>query len=73
MTKEEFQTYQDKYAAQLEKIRQQAHNLHQSVNQTYGDDLPYGFHLDMVAEGICTYGHLVCAGEIIFIFRGTAP
>ena len=63
MTKEEFQKYQEKYAAQIEAIRQSAHDLHQSVNQTYGDDLPYGFHLDMVAEGIIGFGHLVCAGE----------
>ena len=63
MSKEEFQKYQEKYAAQLETIRQSAHDLHQSVNQTYGDDLPYGFHLDMVVEGISGFGHLVCACE----------
>ena len=63
MTKEEFQKYQEKYAAKIEAIRQSAHDLHQSVNQTYGDDLPYGFHLDMVVEGISSFGHLVCACE----------
>ncbi|MBR4730235.1 MAG: hypothetical protein IK075_08270 [Prevotella sp.] len=63
MTKEEFQKYQEKYAPQIDVIRQSAHDLHQSVNQTYGDDLPYGFHLDMVAEGISDFGYLVCAGE----------
>ena len=63
MTKEEFQKYQEKYAAQIEQIRQAAHDLHQSVNQTYGDDLPYGFHLDMVVEGIADFGHLVCVSE----------
>lgn len=63
MTKEEFQKYQEKYAAQIEQMRVTAHELHQSVNQTYGDDLPYGFHLDMVVEGVCCYGHLVCACE----------
>ena len=63
MTKEEFQNYQEKYATQIEQIRLAAHELHQSVNQVYGDDLPYGFHLDMVVEGICCYGHLVCACE----------
>lgn len=53
----------EKYADEIEKIRQSAYDLHKSVNQTYGDDLPYGFHLDMVAEGIQTYGHLVCVSE----------
>ena len=63
MTKQEFDGYRQKYARQLEQIRQSAHDLHQSVNQVYGDDLPYGFHLDMVAEGVISYGHLVCARE----------
>ena len=63
MTKEDFQSYLEKYARQIEMIRLSAHALHQSVNQTYGENLPYGYHLDMVAEGISEYGYLVCAGE----------
>ena len=63
MTQDEFLFYQKKYALQIDEIRQSAHDLHQSVNQTYGDDLPYGFHLDMVVEAIRDYGHLVCACE----------
>ena len=63
MTQEEFQTYRKKYAKQIEEIRLAAHKLHESVNQVYGDDLPYSLHLDMVAEGINSYGHLVCARE----------
>ena len=63
MTKEEFDAFRDKYAKQIEQIRHAAHELHQSVNQIYGDDLPYGFHLDMVVEGVVCYGHLVCACE----------
>lgn len=72
MTKEEFQVYLDKYAQQIEEIRLAAHELHQSVNETYGDELPYGFHLDMVVEGICCYGHLVCVREddVLPIFFG---
>lgn len=73
MTKEEFQKYQEKYATQIEQIRLAAHELHQSVNQVYGDDLPYGFHLDMVVEGVCFYGHLVCACEedLVPLFFGS--
>lgn len=72
MTKETFQTSLQQYDAQISEIRQLAHNLHQSVNQTYGDNLPYGFHLDMVAEGVRNYGHLVCASEadILPLFFG---
>ena len=72
MTKQEFDGYRQKYARQLEQIRQAAHDLHQSVNQVYGDDLPYGFHLDMVAEGVISYGHLVCAREedVVPLFFG---
>jgi hypothetical protein len=63
MTKEEFMAYEDKYAVQIGEIRQSAHDLHQSVNQIYGDDLPYGYHLDMVVQGIHDYGYQVCACE----------
>lgn len=73
MTQEEFQTSLQRYDAQLSEIRQLAHDLHQSVNQTYGENLPFGFHLDMVAEGVRDYGYLVCADEtdILPIFFGT--
>jgi hypothetical protein len=72
MTKESFKAYQEKYAKEIEEIRLAAHELHQSVNEVYGDELPYGFHLDMVVEGICCYGHLVCVSEedVLPIFFG---
>ena len=63
MTKEEFQACQEQYADKIEQMRKVAHELHQSVNQTYGDNLPYGYHLDMVVEAINQYGHLVCVKE----------
>ena len=63
MTREEFEGYEKKYGEVTDSIRQSAHELHQSVNQTYGDNLPYGFHLDMVVDGIRRYGHLVCVCE----------
>jgi (p)ppGpp synthase/HD superfamily hydrolase len=72
MTKEDFHKYQEKYAVKIEQIRTSAHELHQSVNQIYGDKLPYGFHLDMVVEGIADFGYLVCACEddILPLFFG---
>jgi (p)ppGpp synthase/HD superfamily hydrolase len=63
MTKEDFQAFLNKYADQIDHFRQLAHDLHQSVNQTYGGSLPYGFHLDMVVEGVRNYGYLVCVRE----------
>lgn len=63
MERQEFEKYMQKYADKIEQIRQSAHELHQSVNQTYGDSLPYGYHLDMVVNGIRDFGHLVCACE----------
>lgn len=53
----------EKYADRIEQIRDSAHQIHNNVNQIYGDNLPYGFHLDMVVNGIRNYGHLVCARE----------
>lgn len=63
MTKEDFQAFLNKYANQIDHFRQMAHDLHQSVNQTYAGSLPYGFHLDMVVEGVRNYGYLVCVRE----------
>ena len=72
MTKETFKACQEKYKTQIEEMRLTAHNLHQSVNESYGDNLPYGFHLDMVVEGISNYGYLVCAREedVVPLFFG---
>ena len=63
MTRAEYEALMTKYAPQIERIRESAHELHRSVNQTYGDELPYGYHLDMVVNGIRDFGHLVCARE----------
>ena len=73
MTKKEFDGYREKYAKQIDQIRQSAHELHQSVNQVYGDDLAYGFHLDMVVEGVICYGYLVCEREedVVPLFFGS--
>lgn len=72
MEQKTFEKYVEKYAELIEKIRQSAHELHQSVNQTYGDSLPYGYHLDMVVRGIREFGHLVCAREedVVPLFFG---
>lgn len=63
MTQKEFNTCIDKYGEVIEKIKESAHQLHADVNQTYGDSLPYGFHLDMVVDSVYKYGDAVCAEE----------
>ena len=59
MKLEEFKKIIDSNAPMIELIRNSAHELHASVNQTY-DNHPYGLHLDMVAQSVGQYGHLVC-------------
>ncbi len=61
MERKQFESCLQLYGDTIDKIRQSAYALHDSVNQTYGDDLPYGYHLDMVANYVCSYGHLVCS------------
>ena len=63
MTKENFEAYLVQSVERIEKIRESAYELHRSVNQTYGDGLPYGYHLDMVANAVREFGYLVCADE----------
>lgn len=63
MTRNDFNNFIEKYAKEIEQIRQSAHELHKHVNQTYDKVHPYGFHLDMVADSVYKYGHDVCAEE----------
>ncbi len=63
MTREEFQQAIDRHTQTIEQMKQAAHELHDSVNQRYGKNHPYGFHLDMVAEAVSRYGHEACAAE----------
>ena len=60
LTKESFEESLEKLATQIDKIRLSAHQLHQDVNQQYGEGLPYGYHLDMVVDNIREFGYLVC-------------
>ena len=63
MTQQDFQTYVEKHSVGIEEIRQHAHMLHDSVNQRYDKNHPYSVHLDMVADSVFKYGHLVCQQE----------
>ncbi|MBR6978913.1 MAG: hypothetical protein IKH88_03670 [Prevotella sp.] len=63
MNKETFEKWFNDHAKELDEIRETAHELHASVNQTYDGDKPYGVHLDMVAASVFEYGYLVCEDE----------
>ena len=52
MERQQFETYLKQYGQQIETIRQSAHEF-----------LPYGYHLDMVVQGLHDFGHLVCVRE----------
>ncbi len=58
-----YEACMQKYDGTISQMRESAHQLHQSVNQTYGKSLPYGYHLDMVVNGVRDFGHLVCVCE----------
>jgi hypothetical protein len=63
MTYQEFQACVEKHRPDIEEVRECAHMLHESVNQQYDKKHPYGFHLDMVADSVFKYGHLICQSE----------
>ena len=72
MERESFEALCISHRESLEQIRSVAHQLHESVNQFYDGDKPYGYHLDMVAKEVYAYGHLVLVGEedLLPLFMG---
>lgn len=63
MEREHFLTLVSTHQKELEQIKNDACQLHASVNQTYDGNKPYGFHLSMVADAVLRFGHLVVANE----------
>ncbi|MCI6144576.1 MAG: phosphodiesterase [Bacteroidales bacterium] len=43
----------------IEQIAQKASQIHAEVNQTYGDGLPYAFHLRLTASYVTRFAHLL--------------
>lgn len=72
MTAIEFRQLAEKHGPTIAAIRESAHELHQSVGQKYDKVRPYGFYLDMVADGVREFGHAVCVSEddIVPLFFG---
>ncbi len=62
MTDETFKLSQEEHRTTMERIADAATRLHDiDVNQRYGADLPYSFHLRSVAEWAMRYAHEVLA------------
>ena len=60
MKRELFESALAENSALIGTIRERAHRAHHLVNQHYDHTLPYGHHLDMVADAVIKYGHNVC-------------
>lgn len=63
MTQEEFTSFVEKHRDKIEASKSLAFTLHDRVGQHYGKDLPYGHHLQMVADNVLAYGSQVCQSE----------
>lgn len=72
MLPQDFQSTIERLSTTIEKIKHDAHALHDSVNQKYDHIHPYGLHLDMVVSSVYKYGAEVCASEedILPLFFG---
>ena len=72
MEQQDFKLLTVKYGDVITAIQKSAHALHKHVNQTYDKVHPYGFHLDMVADAVKKYGHIVCDKEddVVPLFFG---
>ena len=63
MTREQFIQLYRTDKTLIDELKQQAWKLHADVNQWYGDQLPYGFHLSLTASYVTRYGHLTAHNE----------
>lgn len=64
MKKELFEKFINEHLKIIGEMRKYACDLHDvTCNQKYGDNLPYSYHLCMVANAAIEYGHIVCYDE----------
>lgn len=56
----------------IQQIRSAAHAVHEAVNQRYDCKYPYGFHLDMVADGVSRFAPAlpVAADDFVAVMFG---
>ena len=63
MDKSSFESLRIANASTIRAIRDAAWELHDSVNQKYDEHLPYGYHLNMVADAAMRWGNSVVTDE----------
>ena len=63
MDKSSFESLIIANASTIRAIRDAAWKLHDSVNQKYDEHLPYGYHLNMVADAVMRWGNSVVTDE----------
>lgn len=63
MDKSSFESLIIANASTIRAIRDAAWELHDSVNQKYDEHLPYGYHLNMVADAAMRWGNSVVNDE----------
>ncbi|MDO5771365.1 MAG: hypothetical protein Q4Q28_04405 [Bacteroidales bacterium] len=63
MDKSSFESLIIANASTIRAIRDAAWKLHDSVNQKYDEHLPYGYHLNMVADAAMRWGNSVVTDE----------
>lgn len=72
MKRADFESILTKNEPLLRTVREKAHRAHHLVNQRYDAILPYGYHLDMVADQVRAYGHELAEteGDVITMLFG---
>lgn len=63
MEKQDFINIVSRNYVWIKNFEAAAFELHDRVNQKYGEILPYGFHLKMTASYVSRYGYLVAGNE----------
>ncbi|MDR1170785.1 MAG: phosphodiesterase [Prevotellaceae bacterium] len=63
MNKETFILITQRYQSWINEMEKTGCALHHQTNQEYDEDLPYGFHLKLVASFVTKYGYLVAGNE----------
>lgn len=63
MKRQDFEKAIIRYRSHIKEMRDKAHRAHHLVNHHYDGSLPYGHHLDMVANEVMRYGHEVVVNE----------
>lgn len=63
INKDAFRAMYARHEAHIEVLAQKACVVHAEVNQTYGDGLPYAFHLRLTASFVTRFGHLLSLKE----------